>query len=272
MPLIYYDLRITLAHTCDTSGRFITDPSSPLTLDDTNHLIGDAPRTRIGVIHLINEFIHENNIQICSAGIEKLTNQGLGCPEHIHFRFAVANYTLLDPVRNFKNYFKKHMPSMTGVSQWFLRSPEDIEDIDRWLRYPFKEKPLWDLTHFDAPPFENWDWEMHSQLATEERRDAILRNMRYAAKKNSKVSLADKIELYLDSGLKGKLITHQAVFNLLVSFQIDNSFKLNFDSVNGYAAAWLTKNHHLMLSELYALKYQYNNITLIQNATQNETP
>lgn len=173
-------------------------------------------RTELNLLYLLKKLkrrvLEEDEDGMITAGFETRNNYGEPCHPHYHFHAYFDLDELVDPLRTFKNFLRREATKqgyhLAGNKVWACTLVEEPDDLDRWLRYPLKEKPIYDLCH-DAfysfnkivPHQASPLFQQQQAAARQEQIRSIEINILKRNKTMEKQTFRDKLFKHLDSTL-----------------------------------------------------------------------
>ena len=205
-------------------------------------------RTQYVVLRSIKFLIREYNLDTYSCGHEKLNKYGEPCDPHVHFNF-LHDIDRVNPKRCIQDKLRRHYElldiSLKGNKQWSLQMVEEPTDFHRWLRYPLKENPLFDLCA-DALPMKDSDFEQLAKEAKNERARSIEINILQREKLRNK----DKFKNQMYDYIKEHLVVNENLDKERIWCHIFDYYRsiekpINFSVIEGYANLWLADNGYL---------------------------
>ncbi len=232
--------------------------------DGTLTHLEDATRSISNLLLHVRKFQNEKKFEFTTCGVEELDKCGDKVPRHIHFHFVEGSPNGKNPLRNYKDWWRKQNLDLKGNKVWSLTYTADPDDWNRLFRYPLKEKPYFGtkaVPLINVPKDFNLENEM--KIAQAERIDSQKRNKAYYQKKNCKETMADRIFKYLGKELKE--VSHYNVWEKILEFYIKENKPICFKTIDGYTNNWLVRFKWLTPKMAYALNSQNKNIVLCHN-------
>lgn len=224
--MTYLQLRIT----CDPSG------STTVTAHATYRLLK----------LFIRQWLVPQDASHCTTvGREELNKYGEPCDEHFHLNSYFDPSDLKDPLRSAKNWLKRKALeagfSLKGNKRWSCTLVEEPQDYERWLRYPLKENPLFDVC--TVPP--QTDLSQLARDAKNERKRGIELNIIKREKAMDKQSFKDKLFKYLDAKNEESYhndedeFTHKTIWLLILKYYQEQGKAVCFKTVTGYTVLYM---------------------------------
>lgn len=193
--------------------------------------------------HLVEKFYTESIKLPTTGGLEKLNKYGEPCHPHIHFNFEYEPFDLIDPKRALREWCRKYAAShdfeLKGNAVWslqFFEDPEDCDSLERWWRYPLKERPIPALCYHPEEGF----LEKLTLLARDERVRSVSANLLARQKTLDKNSLKDKLFKFLDDKNTESYhndqpeFTHKTIWILILEYYTQEGKAISFQTINGY--------------------------------------
>jgi len=150
------------------------------------------------------------------VGIERLNSYGRPATPHVHIFWATTSK--IGAVRKAftRSDLYKNSNGRKGNALYSLSEDDDVEDVNRFFRYVFKENRDFPLKYMIMPP--DFNLELEAALAKEERERQIERNLKSEAKRNEP-STQDKLFEYL-AGLneQSKFTCKIALMDAIIHF------------------------------------------------------
>jgi len=166
------------------------------------------------------------------VGIERLNSYGRPATPHVHIFWATTSK--IGAVRKAftRSDLYKNSNGRKGNALYSLSEDDDVEDVNRFFRYVFKENRDFPLKYMIMPP--DFNLELEAALAKEERERQIERNLKAEAKRNEP-STADKLFEYLD-GLneQSKFSTKIPLMEAIIEYYTSKESPLNQTTIVGY--------------------------------------
>jgi len=171
---------------------------------------------------------------------------------HIHFR---GSKTLSAYRKAFQRYAETdpHSFGRKGVKLYSLKeaNEEDIEDIDRFFRYPFKMHHLCN-EFFDSYFIDDSKIELQLELAKTEFEERKYRLIKEREKQNDKTSTYDKFLKYvLDE--KINIESKRQCQLAIIQFYKKEKMAMNPKTIQGYVYTYLMLNNLMSDEEFIAL-------------------
>lgn len=178
------------------------------------------------------------------VGYHEYDDYGKSTDHHIHFVYLIdktANSLRI----NLKQHLKDIQDERKGIKAFSIGNPikdEEIEDLDRLLRYPICEdntmtKSLYEVYKHLAP--KNFDYNLQLLLAKEEVEGVYERNLKAEAKRNAQ-STYDKLEIYLKSTMVNN--TKKEIMLGVITYYKEQKLSCNFATMMGYVSTYRLLN------------------------------
>ncbi len=209
-------------------------------------------RTSKNVRSLLRSFLIKwlpqgiNNFFTC--GYEELNKFGEPCAPHFHLNISIDPFAidLKNPLRSAREFLRrgalKRDFSLKGNKVWSLTMVEEPKDYERWLRYPFKEHPVPELSGQVAlgaePVLTQKMIEEFAPIAQAERKRGIELNLIKREKLADKTSFRDKLFEHLDELFKDKSPDHQDIWISILEFYQSQGKAICFKTVTGYTIGY----------------------------------
>ncbi len=209
--------------------------------------------------HLVDKFYAEDIKLPTTGGLEKLNKYGEPCHPHIHFNFEYEPFDLIDPKRALREWCRKYAAShdfeLKGNAIWslqFFEDPEDCDSLERWWRYPLKERPIPALCYHPEDGF----LARGSLLARDERMRSVSANLLARQKTLDKNSLKDKLFKYLDdpSGADVSSASHQLIWVAILNYYTKEGKAISFQTIDGYTILYQLHIGQLTPHQCYLMR------------------
>lgn len=192
MTSVHFEMRISpkqLLKKWDISGSKLPPGTNTLALREL----------KIKIILLFKKIVRQYACERYVCCLEKLSTRdgsdlSLIDKQHYHFRFETAEPKKISAIQKWIKSNASFTLAKTGNCCFCIKAYPDIDDDDRWWRYPFKENYLKGLTH----GFSKTEIANYVLLAADEHKRAIKANQERAAIKLRRNTLYDRIAKYLD--------------------------------------------------------------------------
>lgn len=216
---------------------------------------------------LKRRILQEDEDAMITAGFETRNNYGEPCTPHYHFHSYFDIDQLIDPLRTFKNFLRRESTKMgfhlAGNKVWACTLVEEPDDLDRWLRYPLKEKPVKDLCHdvwcsfnSEHPHKASPLFQEQQAAARQEQIRSIELNVLKRNKTMEKQTFRDKLFKHLDSELGSveDLPTHQLIWTTILKFYQDQKKAICFKTVTGYTVSYQLHIGSITYEQCYVMR------------------
>lgn len=180
-----------------------------------------------------------------TTGVEKLNKFGEPCDEHFHFNAHFDPPDLKDPLRSAKNWLRKKALAqefnLKGNKVWSCTIVEEPNDWERWIRYPLKEKPIFELSKLALHYSPEGGIQQLARDAQNERKRGIELNVIKREKAMDKQSFKDKLFKYLDSPPDGgdHPKTHCSVWIAILQYYMEQGKAVCYKTITGYTDLYL---------------------------------
>jgi hypothetical protein len=215
-------------------------------------------RSYQNVLLLLKAFVRDwvkpqDDTFLSSAGFEQLNKFGERCSPHFHLNVHLVPPELLNPLRSAKEWLRRKALNqdyrLAGNPIWSCTMVEEPDDFDRWIRYPLKETPLFDL----CSELTNYETLCHD--AHTEQLRSIEINCIKRAKAIDKCSHRDKLFAQLDQFFSAipdsRPASHKNIWTAILSYYMDQGKSVCYQTINGYTILYQLHIKTLTPDEAY---------------------
>lgn len=222
-------------------------------------------RTQVVVRNSFRMLIRSYKIKNHSCGFEELNKYGEPCDPHFHFNFYVE-IDRVNPKRciqdKLRRWYEANELELKGNKQWSLQIVEEPDDYFRWLRYPLKEKRIKELCGVELTEDR---WEELENLAKQERKDTIEKNILQREKIRNKDNF--KLKIYGFINKVYEYVNKEEITDKMIWIQIFNFYKtegrpINFGTIDGYVILYKADHGMLTAEDAFNCAKKKNNIIL----------
>lgn len=195
----------------------------------------------------INEFVGITQPQFMTCGFEKLNN--LGEPYKPHYHIHIATKKTIGAIRKAfsrTNYYKE-APSK-GNALYSLTEEDDVKDLARFFRYPFKQGGRIRFRE-SLPP----DFDLSGQLlCAREEYANIVKVKQEKREKLLSPTTCDKIMEYLE-GLEVKPINDIDILEQMILYYAERGSSANKQTLIGFMNTYKVRNKIISAREMAQL-------------------
>jgi hypothetical protein len=180
-----------------------------------------------------------------------LNKYGEPTKPHYHFVFEDDSGISKDGIRKqIIRHSEKLGHKLRGNAMYSLGQDDEVEDINRWLRYCHKQMKEKDkLLKWNKFPL-GFSFEEQRKLANEEFKRTSANLVKSREKSVQKETFFEKIKTYLDlKQLKDK----KSIFIGITQYYIDNNKPVNVSTIDGYTIAYMVTNKLMSCSDVYEI-------------------
>lgn len=198
-----------------------------------------------------------------TTGYEQFNKYGEPCDPHYHFNCIWEHDNFVkDPLRQVKEFLKKTAIAkgfkLCGNKVWSCTIVEEPKDLERWLRYPLKEHPILPMCRLDPAeshlPDKYDSIEKLTVLAQDERKRSVEANVIAREKSRDRVTLKDKLFIYLDENLDENQKQHQDIWIEVLNFYELQGKAICFQTVSGYTILYQLKCGYITKEQAYQMR------------------